>query len=107
MLNYTSKEMINMNYKITKSNIEKLLKKDIPALEKQVDAVDVLLKKTTNNDTIYKLLMYKRALQIIIVSKAQNQDVDLEEINELMRNSTLFSLHNARRDDECTGPRKR
>ncbi len=92
---------------VNKFTINGLLKKDIDKLQERIDKVDELLKKTTNEKTSYKLLVYKRALQIILVSKMQNKEVDLATINQLINSSALFATKNERSHRECTGPRKR
>ena len=58
-----------MNCKINKHNINSLLKKDLAELKEKIRKVDELLKTVKNEKVTYKLLMYKRALQIIMVSK--------------------------------------
>lgn len=85
-----------MDYTIKASNIKKLLKLDIPTIEKKIAYADKVIAKTTNDLSLYKISLYKRALEIILVSKKQNEDVNLQTINELINTSTLFTVDRSR-----------
>ena len=96
-----------MNCAINKHTIEKLLKLSIEEIETKIGKVDELLSAPQKEKTRYKLVIFKRALQIILVSKLQSKDVTLQTINELLDSSNIFSGPNISSDSSSAAPRKR
>ena len=95
-----------MNYNISAANIEKILKLDIDTLENEIEKVNASIEQAKKEKTIYKLSLYRTALKIVLVSKKQNKDVNLQMISEMINSSSLFMTKTGR-NHSSAAPRER